>query len=251
MNDEACSKRELPPTAQFSEGAFLLVDKPIGWTSFDVVNKLRNRLKACLGVKNIKVGHAGTLDPMATGLLIVCTGKATKQLQDFQLLSKTYSGTLRLGATTPSYDAESPVDEVFPFSHITPQMLEEARQRFLGPVSQVPPIFSAIKVDGQPLYKKARKGEQVHIEPRNIHIYAFDLTRIALPEVDFEVHCSKGTYIRSLAHDFGKALRSGAYLSALRRTAIGEFRIEDAWSLEALTEALEERTHALRIGDIQ
>jgi tRNA pseudouridine55 synthase len=251
MNDDACSKRELPPMAQFSEGAFLLVDKPIGWTSFDVVNKLRNRLKACLGVKNIKVGHAGTLDPMATGLLIICTGKATKQLQDFQLLSKSYSGTLRLGATTPSYDAESPIDEIFPFNHITPQMLEEARQRFLGPVSQVPPIFSAIKVDGQPLYKKARKGEKVHIEPRNIHIYSFELTRIALPEVDFVVHCSKGSYIRSLAHDFGQALRSGAYLSALRRTAIGEFHIENAWPLDALTEALEERSHALRIGDIQ
>lgn len=251
MNEDACSKLELPPLAQFPEGVLLLVDKPIGWTSFDVVNKLRNRLKAALGVKNIKVGHSGTLDPMATGLLLLCTGKATRQLNDFQNLSKTYTGTLRLGATTPSYDAESPVDEIFPFRHITPEMLEEARKRFLGPISQVPPIFSAIKVDGQPLYKKARKGETVAIEPRNIVIYSFDLTRCALPEVDFAVHCSKGAYIRSLAHDFGKTLHSGAYLSALRRTAIGEYSIHHAWPLEELVNAIDELSHSRRISDTQ
>ncbi len=250
MNEEACSKRELPPLAQFPEGVLLLVDKPIGWTSFDVVNKLRSRLKAALSVKNLKVGHSGTLDPMATGLLLICTGKATRQLQDFQNLSKIYTGTLRLGATTPSYDAESPIDEIFPFHHITPEMLEEARKHFLGPISQVPPIFSAIKVDGQPLYKKARKGEIIQVEPRNIVIYSFEITRIALPEVDFMVHCSKGAYIRSLAHDFGKALSSGAYLSALRRTAIGDFSIADAWPLDELVDGIDELSHARRISDI-
>ena len=249
MNEDACSKRALPPLAQFPEGTLLLVDKPTSWTSFDVVNKLRNRLKSALGVKNLKVGHSGTLDPMATGLLLICTGKATRQLHDFQNLSKIYTGTLRLGATTPSYDAESPVDEIFPFHHITPEMVEETRTHFLGPISQVPPIFSAIKVDGQPLYKKARKGEKIQVEPRNIVIYSFEITRVALPEIDFKVHCSKGAYIRSLAHDFGKALGSGAYLSALRRTAIGDFSIDNAWPLDALVDAIDELSHTSRMSD--
>ncbi len=217
----------------FLGGATLLVNKPKGWTSFDVVNKIRYHLKKKLGVKNIKVGHAGTLDPMATGLLIICTGKATKNLADFQGLDKEYTGTLHLGATTPSYDAETEVDETFPTAHLTPELLEQARHQFIGDLQQVPPMYSAIKVGGQPLYKKARKGETMDIQARPVHIYAFDLTAIALPDVDFRVHCSKGTYIRSLAYDFGKTLHSGAYLAALCRTRVGDFKLEDAWEVEA------------------
>lgn len=227
------------PRYDFLAGAILLADKPQGWTSFDVVNKIRYKLKHRLGVKNIKVGHAGTLDPMATGLLIICTGKFTKKLAEFQNLPKEYTGTLCLGATTPSYDAESEVEETFPVSHITPELLEDARSRFLGEIEQVPPMFSAIKVDGQPLYKKARKGEVMEIDPRPVTIYDFELTRIEIPEVDFRVRCSKGTYIRSLAYDLGKAVRSGAYLTSLRRTRVGQFCIEDAWNLEDLVGFLE------------
>lgn len=232
-------RRAVAPQYDFKAGAMLLVDKPKGWTSFDVVNKVRYKIKRKLGIKKIKVGHSGTLDPMATGLLILCTGKFTKKLNDLQGLSKEYTGTMRLGATTPSYDAESEVQQTFPTEHITPELLEEARQQFLGEIDQVPPMFSAIKVDGQPLYKKARKGETIEIEPRQVHIYDFELTRVELPEVDFRVSCSKGTYIRSLAHDFGKAVRSGAYLTDLRRTKVGEYKLEDAWNLEQLVEFIE------------
>jgi tRNA pseudouridine55 synthase len=237
MNDENKSLNQY----DFLRGATLLVDKPKGWTSFDVVNKLRFRLKHALNVKKIKVGHAGTLDPMATGLLIICTGKATKLLADYQGLSKEYTGTLTLGASTPSYDAETEIDETFPVDHLTPELLKEARENFLGEIDQIPPMFSAIKVGGQPLYKKARKGEVIALEPRRVVIYEFELTHIDLPRIDFRVHCSKGTYIRSLAHDFGKAVGSGAYLSALRRTKVGNFRIEDAWELDELSAAIEQR----------
>jgi tRNA pseudouridine55 synthase len=228
----------------FLEGALLLVDKPQGWTSFDVVNKIRAKLRHRLKLKKIKVGHAGTLDPMATGLLVICTGKFTKKLADFQGLDKEYDGTLRLGAVTPSYDAETPESETFPTAHITPERMEAARQQFLGRIEQVPPMYSAIKVGGQPLYKKARQGETVEVQARQVEIHAFELTRIELPEVDFRVHCSKGTYIRSLAYDFGRALDSGAYLTALRRTRVGEFRLEDAWELEALSAVLEAEMEA-------
>lgn len=240
MNEEDYS---LPPY-DFLAGATLLVDKPKGWTSFDVVNKIRYKLRHRLHVKKIKVGHAGTLDPMATGLLIICTGKFTKKLAQYQGLDKEYTGTITLGGTTPSYDAESDVEERFPVEHITPEMLEQARHQFIGEIEQVPPMFSAIKVDGQPLYKRARRGETIKVMPRNVHIYDFQFTRIELPEVDFRVHCSKGTYIRSLAHDLGKALHSGAYLSALRRTRIGSFRLEDAWELEELVDYIEEKVEA-------
>jgi len=216
----------------FINGTTLLINKPKDWTSFDVVNKIRYRLKKLLGVKNIKVGHAGTLDPMATGLLIICTGKSTRLLADFQGLDKTYTGALRLGATTPSYDAETEIDETFPFNHITPEDLEAARHSLTGPLEQAPPMFSAIKVDGQPLYKKARKGETIAVQARPVNILAFDLHRIDLPDVDFFVHCSKGTYIRSLAYDFGRALGSGAYLTALCRTSIGPYDLKDAWNLD-------------------
>jgi tRNA pseudouridine55 synthase len=218
----------------FKSGTVLLVDKPVGWTSFDVVNKLRYAIKHRLGLKKIKVGHAGTLDPLATGLLIICTGKFTKKLNEFQGLPKTYTGTIKLGATTPSFDAESEVNETFETKHIDPELVEETRQKFIGELEQYPPIFSAIKVDGVPLYKKARKGQDAEIKPRNIIIYDFQITRFEEDEIDFEVTCSKGTYIRSLANDFGKALGSGAYLSALRRTQINDFSIEDAWDIQEL-----------------
>ena len=235
------SAEDVPlPRYDFLAGALLLVDKPQGWTSFDVVNKIRYKLKHGLKVKKIKVGHAGTLDPMATGLLVVCTGKHTKKLSTYQGLENEYTGTLRLGATTPSYDAESEVEEHFPTSHITPALLEKARQAFLGDIEQVPPMFSAIKVDGQPLYKKARKGVVVEVEPRQVQIHEFELTQVDLPDVSFRVRCSKGTYIRSLAHDFGKALDSGAYLTALRRTRVGPFHIDDAWEMEELADYLAE-----------
>jgi len=224
----------------FQEGALLLVDKPKDWTSFDVVNKIRYTLKNKLGVKKIKVGHSGTLDPMATGLLIICTGKFTKKLEGLQGLTKVYTGTITLGATTPSFDAETEIDETFPTKHITEALINNTKQQFLGDLEQVPPIFSAIKVDGQPLYKKARKGIKVEIKPRPVHIYHFDIQRITIPEIDFNVKCSKGTYIRSLANDFGKALESGGYLSALCRTQIGDYQLLDAWKLNDLIDHIEQ-----------
>lgn len=225
----------------FQEGAILLIDKPQSWTSFDVVNKIRYKLKHKLKVKKIKVGHSGTLDPMATGLLIICTGKFTKKLHELQGLTKNYHGTIKLGATTPSYDAETKEDEQFPTKHITPELLEKSKAQFIGEISQIPPMFSAIKVDGQPLYKKARKGESIEIEPRQITIEKFELTRIELPEVDFKVKCSKGTYIRSLAYDFGKACNSGGYLTALRRTKVGDYSVADAWALDDFIAFLEDK----------
>jgi tRNA pseudouridine55 synthase len=234
MNDD-----EPPlPEVNYLEGSVLLVDKPQNWTSFDVVAKIRSKLRRIYQVKKIKVGHAGTLDPMATGLLIVCTGKDTKRITEYQDQPKEYTGTMHLGATTPSYDAETEPDAHFPIQHITEEMLQEALTQFMGDIEQVPPMFSAIKVDGQPLYKKARKGEVIEIQARKVHIYTFELTRIALPEVDFLVRCSKGTYIRSLAHDLAKVVGSGAYLTALRRTKIGDYTIEDAYSIEGLMEKL-------------
>lgn len=230
----------------FINGATLLVDKPAGWTSFDVVNKIRYKLKQRLGLKKIKVGHSGTLDPMATGLLIICTGKATKKLLEYQGYEKTYTGRLRLGATTPSYDSETEIDETFPVTHITPDLLETARLKLTGPQDQVPPVFSAIKVDGQPLYKRARKGEKVAVEARQVIIHSFDLSKIDIPDVEFSVHCSKGTYIRSLVYDFGSLLDSGAYLTALRRTTIGPFDLKNAWQLEDLIEALEDSPPAIK-----
>ncbi|MBK7410868.1 MAG: tRNA pseudouridine(55) synthase TruB [Saprospirales bacterium] len=226
--------------AELEKGAMLLVNKPHGWTSFDVVNKIRYKLKNILGVKKIKVGHAGTLDPMATGLLIVCTGGSTKKIDQYQGMPKEYKGTFTFGKSTPSYDAETEADAVYPFEHITAAMLEAVKTQFLGEIDQIPPLFSAIKVDGQPLYKKARRGIQVEVQPRKVHIHSIEWTRIELPEVDFTVRCSKGTYIRSLAHDIGQALDSGAYLSRLVRTQIGEYALENAWDLEVLVDELEE-----------
>jgi tRNA pseudouridine55 synthase len=227
------------PPFSFAEGCLLLVDKPKDWTSFDVVNKLRFAIKRQLGVKKFKIGHAGTLDPMATGLLCICTGKWTKRLQELQGMDKSYTGTIKLGATTPSFDAETEEDEQFPTEHLNEELLTTVAQNLTGDLQQLPPIFSAIKVDGQPLYKKARQGIKVEVKPRPVTVHKFELTRIELPEVDFEVDCSKGTYIRSLAHDLGKNAGSGGYLTALCRTSIGPYKLEDAWDLEELVKILE------------
>jgi tRNA pseudouridine55 synthase len=214
----------------FTEGKVLLIDKPLTWSSFQAVNKVKWALKKHLGLKKLKVGHAGTLDPLATGLLIICTGKFTKRIAELQGMVKEYTGTFHLGGTTPSYDLETEVNETFPTEHITEALLQETLQQFLGEIDQKPPVFSAIKKDGKRLYEHARKGEEVEIAFRKTTIYEFELTRIALPEVDFRVVCSKGTYIRSLAYDYGMSLNSGAHLTALRRTKIGAFDVVNAIS---------------------
>ncbi|MFN9687476.1 MAG: tRNA pseudouridine(55) synthase TruB [Bacteroidota bacterium] len=219
-------------------GSILLINKPAGWTSFDVVNKIRGAIKHHLGLKKIKVGHSGTLDPMATGLLLLGTGKCTRDLASLQELGKWYEGTITLGATTPTYDAESEPDELFPFQHITREDLEAELMHFQGELMQVPPIFSAIKVGGQPLYKKARKGEVFEPEARKITLYSLEILRFELPEIDFRVHCSKGTYIRSLAFDLGKSLQSGDYLSRLVRTKIGSYDLKEAVSPEKFIESI-------------
>lgn len=217
---------------EFTAGQILLIDKPLHWSSFQAVNKIKWALKKNLGLKKIKVGHAGTLDPLATGLLIVCTGKATKQISELQGQVKEYTGTFHLGATTPSYDLETEINETFPTDHITSEILETAKHSFLGEIDQRPPVFSALKKDGKRLYEHARKGEEVEIPTRKVTILEFELTRVALPEIDFRVICSKGTYIRSLAFDFGQAVGSGAHLTALRRTKIGDYSVDKAIEVE-------------------
>ncbi|MBQ0117418.1 MAG: tRNA pseudouridine(55) synthase TruB [Flavobacterium sp.] len=221
---------KLTPEA-FQEGQVLLIDKPLTWSSFQAVNKVKYTLIKNLGLpKKFKIGHAGTLDPLASGLLIICTGKFTKRISELQGQVKEYTGTITVGGTTPSYDLETEVDAVFPTEHITPELIEEARLKFIGDIEQYPPIFSALKKDGKRLYEHARAGETVEIASRNINIETFEITRIALPEIDFRVVCSKGTYIRSLAFDFGKALASGAHLTALRRTKIGAYDVVNGCS---------------------
>lgn len=214
-------------------GQVLLIDKPLKWSSFQAVNKLKYVLKHEFNLpKKFKIGHAGTLDPLATGLLIICTGKFTKTISEIQSQTKEYTGTITVGATTPSYDLETEVDATFPTEHITDQLIQETTKQFLGEIDQKPPVFSAIKKDGKRLYEHARAGEEVEISFRKTTIYEFEITRIALPEIDFRVQCSKGTYIRSLAFDYGKAMQSGAYLSALRRTKIGDYDVEKALTPE-------------------
>lgn len=212
----------------FEKGEILLINKPYEWTSFDVVNYIRVQLKEKQGLQKVKTGHAGTLDPLATGLLIVCTGKATKRIAEIQNEEKEYTGTFTLGATTPCDDMEKPVDNVFPYDHITKRMIQDVTKRFTGKIQQVPPVFSAIKISGKRAYKLARMSEEMKMQPRMVEIKLFEITAIRLPEVDFRVVCSKGTYIRSLARDFGLALNSGAYLSALCRQRIGKYKLEDA-----------------------
>jgi len=210
-------------------GKVLLIDKPLTWSSFQAVNKLKYILKQKYDLpKKFKIGHAGTLDPLATGLLIICTGKFTKKITEIQAQIKEYTGTIVLGATTPSYDLETEVDAVFPTEHITEALILETTKQFIGEIDQKPPVFSAIKKEGKRLYEHARAGEVVEIQSRKTTIYEFEITRIQLPEVDFRVQCSKGTYIRSLAYDFGLALQSGGHLSALRRTKIGDYSVENA-----------------------
>ncbi|PCH73023.1 MAG: tRNA pseudouridine(55) synthase TruB [Flavobacteriaceae bacterium] len=213
---------------EFKEGQVLLIDKPLNWTSFQIVNKIRWNIRQEFKLKKIKVGHAGTLDPLATGLLILCTGKFTKIIDTYQGQVKEYTGTITVGGTTASYDLESEIDQVFEYKHITETQIKETTLQFIGDIDQKPPIFSAIKKDGRRLYKIARKGETVEIPFRQVRIDEFEITKIDLPNIEFRVVCSKGTYIRSLAFDFGKALDSGAHLSALRRTKIGNFSVEDA-----------------------
>lgn len=223
---------------QFKEGQVLLIDKPLDWTSFQVVNKVRWLIKQQYKIKKIKVGHAGTLDPLASGLLILCTGKFTKQIETYQAQQKEYTGTITLGATTPSYDLETEIDQTFDISTLTEDNIKKTTSRFIGTIQQQPPVFSALKKEGKRLYEYARAGENVEIPTREIHISHFDITRIALPDVDFKVACSKGTYIRSLAHDFGKALNNGGHLSALRRTKIGDFNVTHAISIETFEQQL-------------
>ena len=217
---------------QFLNGEIILIDKPLDWTSFQVVNKIRWLIRSTFGIKKIKVGHAGTLDPLASGLLILCTGKMTKSIEQFIGQEKEYTGTFTLGSTTPSYDLETEVDNTFPTDHITEELLQATLNQFVGTIDQYPPVFSALKKDGKRLYEYAREGIEVEIPARKVNIHSFELTQKVIPKVDFKVICSKGTYIRSLANDFGKALNSGAHLSALRRTRIGEFNIEHAISIE-------------------
>jgi tRNA pseudouridine55 synthase len=219
----------LTTVEDFQNGQILLIDKPLNWTSFQAVNKIKYALINKVGLpKKFKIGHAGTLDPLASGLLLICTGKFTKKISELQGQAKEYTSTFFIGATTPSYDLETEIDETFPISHIDNELIHETVNQFLGEINQKPPIYSAIKKDGVRLYEHARAGEVVEIEFRKTTIHEFEITRIALPEIDFRVVCSKGTYIRSLAFDFGKALNSGAHLTALRRTKIGDYHVENA-----------------------
>jgi len=216
----------------YKNGQLILIDKPLGWTSFQVVNKVRWLIRKQFDIKKIKVGHAGTLDPLASGLLILCVGKFTKKIETYQAQHKEYTGTITLGGTTPSYDLETEIDQTFDISGISEEQIHEATHQFIGEIQQQPPVFSALKKEGKRLYEYARAGEEVEIPTRAIHISAFEITKFELPKVEFRVACSKGTYIRSLAHDFGKALDNGGHLSALRRTKIGEYSVDNAISIE-------------------
>jgi tRNA pseudouridine55 synthase len=222
----------------FPAGCIILIDKPLDWTSFDVVHKIRNPLSKRLGIKKLKVGHAGTLDPLASGLLVICVGIFTKKIDEIQVQAKEYTGTIRLGETTPSYDLETEIDQTYPISHISPEKIDAARHQFLGEIQQRPPIFSAIKVDGKRAYNNARAGVDFELPARTIRIDEFDIVRVEMPDVDFRVLCGKGTYLRSLAFDFGRALESGGHLTALRRTSTGGFSVENAWKMDDLIQAI-------------
>jgi tRNA pseudouridine55 synthase len=223
----------------FQEGAVLLFDKPLDWTSFDVVNKVRWLLCRKLKVKKLKVGHAGTLDPKATGLVVVCTGKATKMIEQLQATEKCYRATLKLGATTPSFDCETDEDVSFPTEHIIRSLVEEVISRFVGEIEQVPPVFSAIKVNGKRAFDYARKGKELELDARKVTIFEIRVESFELPELKLMIRCSKGTYIRSLARDIGLALSSGAYLTGLQRTRSGELNLDEAWSIESFEQAIQ------------
>ncbi|MDO5510118.1 MAG: tRNA pseudouridine(55) synthase TruB [Weeksellaceae bacterium] len=217
-----------PTLEQLQQGQVFLIDKPLDWTSFDVVNKIRWNIRKNHGLKKFKVGHAGTLDPKATGLLIICTGRKTKEIESYQNQHKAYTGTIKLGATTASYDTEQPEDAHFPTEHITTEMLHQVAQQFTGVIQQLPPIHSAIKKDGKKLYEYARGGKEIDVKAREVEILEFRIMQVQMPFVDFYIACSKGTYIRSIAHDFGAALKSGGYLYALRRVSSGDFHVEES-----------------------
>lgn len=223
----------------FKEGATLCFDKPLNWTSFQLVNKVRWLIKRKYQLKKIKVGHAGTLDPLATGLVIICTGKATKTIPNLMGQTKVYTGEITLGATRPSFDMETEINAEFPIAHLTEDSILSKTKDFEGVILQRPPVFSALKKDGKRLYEYARKGENVDIPEREVEIHYFNITQLNLPKLNFEVKCSKGTYIRSLAHDFGKSLESGAYLSALKRTQIGDYYLKNAMNLDDFSKKLE------------
>lgn len=226
---------------EFKTGQVLLFDKPLNWTSFQLVNKVRWLIKKSCKIKKIKVGHAGTLDPLATGLLIICTGKFTKTIPELQGQIKEYTGTFTIGATTPSFDLETEINQRFPSDHITEELLQETAKKFIGEIEQTPPVFSALKKDGKRLYEYAREGKEVEVKKRKVEISEFEIDTSNFPEVDFRVVCSKGTYIRSLANEFGQALNSGAHLSELRRTAIGEYSVENAMNIESFEKLLPSR----------
>ena len=223
---------------EFLDGQILLINKPLGWTSFDVVKKIKNLIRTKYSLKKIKVGHAGTLDPLATGLLIVCTGKFTKLISKIQGQEKTYKGTITLGGTTPSYDLETEVDNNYETAHITEELIKESTTQFIGEIDQKPPIFSALKKGGERLYEKARRGETIEIESRKVTVREFTITSIEKLEFNFEIKCSKGTYIRSIAHDFGAALNSGGHLSKLCRTSIGEYQLSEAIDVDTYKKLL-------------
>lgn len=234
------TRLQIPELADldFAAGCALLVDKPLEWTSFNVVSKIRYLIRHHLGVKKFKVGHAGTLDPLATGLLIICTGKMTKSITDFMGQEKEYLATLSLGASRPSYDMETEIDHEFPYEHIDRDLIDKTLENFKGDIMQVPPIFSAKQVNGKRAYESARAGKELKLAACSVNISELEVERFESPELDLRVRCSKGTYIRSLAHDVGHALESGAYLSQLRRTASGPYRVEDALTIEDLVAAL-------------
>ena len=224
--------KNFPETAQdFLDGQILLINKPLGWTSFDVVKKIKNLIRTKYSLKKLKVGHAGTLDPLANGLLIVCTGRFTKKISELQGQEKIYTGNITLGGTTASYDLETEIDTKFETNHISESLIKETTIQFIGEIDQKPPIFSALKRGGERLYKKARRGEIFEIEARKVSVHSFDIKSIEMPKVSFEITCNKGTYIRSIAHDFGTALNSGAHLSKLCRTAIGSYQLTNALDL--------------------
>lgn len=225
----------------FAAGEIIPVFKPYTWTSFQIVNKVRYHLSRKYGIKRFKVGHAGTLDPLATGVLLLCTGKATKRIEELQKHTKVYEAEIMLGATTPSYDMEHPVDATYPYEHITKEMVENVLTQFVGEIAQRPPLFSACKVDGKRAYDLARKGSDMQLEPKIIRIDAIELLECELPKIKIRVTCGKGTYIRSLARDIGESLQSGAYLTGLTRTQVGEYKIEDCITPDAFPEWLEKQ----------
>jgi len=230
----------------FPEGEVLLVDKPLDWTSFDVVNFIRSFLRKVYGLKKLKVGHAGTLDPLASGLLIICTGRFTKRIEEFQGMGKTYVGTMYFGATTPSFDMETEVDKEFDISDISKEELLATAKKFEGTIEQIPPIYSAVKIDGKRAFEYARKNDELKLKARQVEVESFEILSAELPSIEFAIKCSKGTYIRSLARDFGESLGKGAYLTELRRTQIGDFKVSDAFSLADFKKIVLEQNN---IGD--